>query len=1007
MRRRGDNGGVGEDIPAGENGETALDYCVGIDIGAVSATAGLIAIPGGGSGIPETIAGFSLLRELPGGRRLYLSEYRRTRGKPLAAATALLEQIISAVGSERICGIVLTGSGAQAAAWKLRAPVINEFRAIAAGLEALEIRARCVFEVGGEASKYLHLEFGDNGVGIVDYSTNGDCAAGTGSFIDQQAGRLQYKVEQIGEVCAEADRSAQIAGRCSVFAKSDMIHAQQKGYTPAEVFRGLCNAVARNFRTAVVRSHPVAPPVALIGGVMANTAVVRALCETFDLTEGQFVIPAGAHAHVPAIGAAAVAERQHREQGERFRIGLDHMNDLRASSDSEHGVFPTAQPLSMDRVVLLRDRVRDYEISGEGRIDAYMGIDIGSVSTNVVVIDEQGRVVEEIYTRTQGRPIEVVAGALREIEANWSGKLNIRGVGTTGSGRELIGELVGADTINDEITAHKTGAMFVGQTLLDGRIPDTIFEIGGQDSKYIQLQDGVVVDFTMNDACAAGTGSFLEERAEELDIAIKGEFAELALSSRAPIRLGERCTVFMERDVNSYMQRGAEKPDLVAGLAYSVVQNYINRVVRGRPIGDCIFFQGGTAYNDAVAAAFSQVTGKEIIVPPHNGVIGAIGSALLARDKMSAVPAEPPGDAVCGVYVSEMARHGCQTASRFRGYDMRKVDYTIREFTCQGCSNHCSIQEFTVEGEKTYWGDKCSDRFRKRSKAVRKPVIEDLVSYRLGRLLDESRLPAVPAGAPRVGVPLAMFAWEQLPFWRTLLAHLGCEVVLSDATNKQIVTAGLQAVVAEPCFPIIVAHGHVANLAEKGVDYILLPNILSRETRWMDNESHLCPWHQTLPFMVRRAAGVSAHASKFLTPLVPFREGRKVVRDQLARYFTRADVAKPLHLENRKIHRAVAAAFVAQDAFRRDLLIKGGQALARLSASGEPGVVLLGRPYNVHDAGANLSVGRKLRDFYGVNVIPMDFLDTADVDVRDVNPNMYWGLGRDILAAAKIVGDHP
>jgi predicted CoA-substrate-specific enzyme activase len=230
----------------------------------------------------------------------------------------------------------------------------------------------------------------------------------------------------------------------------------------------------------------------------------------------------------------------------------------------------------------------------------------------------------------------VVTQGLRDIESELGGRIEIRGVGATGSGRELIGELVGADTVNDEITAHKTGATFIGQKMLGGRVPDTIFEIGGQDSKYISLQDGVVVDFTMNEACAAGTGSFLEERAEELDIAIVNEFAELALSSSAPIRLGERCTVFMERDVNDYLQRGASKADLVAGLAFSVVYNYINRVVRGRKIGDCVFFQGGTAYNDAVAAAFSAVTGKEIVVPPFNGVMGAIGSALLARDKMTA-----------------------------------------------------------------------------------------------------------------------------------------------------------------------------------------------------------------------------------------------------------------------------------------------------------------------------------------------------------------------------------
>ena len=239
-------------------------------------------------------------------------------------------------------------------------------------------------------------------------------------------------------------------------------------------------------------------------------------------------------------------------------------------------------------------------------------------------------------------------------------------------------------------------------------MPDTIFEIGGQDSKFISLQDGVVVDFAMNEACAAGTGSFLEEQAEKLGINIIGEFAELALSSEAPVRLGERCTVFMERDVNSYLQRGADKKDLVAGLAYSIAYNYLNRVVGRRHIGDTIYFQGGTAYNDSVAAAFSMILDKDIIVPPYNGVVGAIGAALLAREKMSAT----------------------QAPSRFRGWDLEQVDYTIREFTCKGCSNECDIRQFTIGEEKTYWGDKCSDRYRKRAKVDKEPVIRDLVDFR-------------------------------------------------------------------------------------------------------------------------------------------------------------------------------------------------------------------------------------------------------------------------------------
>jgi len=968
---------------------------VGIDIGAISATAAFLA--DGDAALDRNVDGFRRIDgHLGAGRDLYVSEYRRTRGKPVAAATALLEQVVAAVGAGNVAGMCLTGGASRLAAAKLGAGVVNEFKAVAAGLWAVGIEVRSVFEMGGEASKYLRLAAAGDGepYGIVDYATNGDCAAGTGAFIDQQAGRLKYNVEDIGRIVLATQRAAQVAGRCSVFAKSDMIHAQQKGYTPDEVLGGLCNAVARNFKTAVVRSHPVEPPVAFIGGLAANAAVVRSIRETFDLDEAELLVPE-AFAHVPAIGSAVLASRAARA------ADLSRLGELKAASDTAGGRLPTQEPLSMERVVLLRDRVEPYEAPIDQRlIDAYLGIDIGSVSTNVVAIDADGRVVTEIYTATDGRPIEVVGAAMKDVQRQWGGRMRIRGVGTTGSGRELIGELVGADTINDEITCHKTGATFVGRTMLAGRVPDTIFEIGGQDSKYISLDGGVVVDFTMNEACAAGTGSFLEERAEELEIAIKGEFARLALASKTPIRLGERCTVFMERDVNSYLQKGASKADLVAGLAYSVVYNYINRVVRGRRIGDCIFFQGGTAYNDAVAAAMAAVTGKEIIVPPYNGVIGAIGAALLARDKMNAKAHR--ADSNEGVYVSE--RDGQPAAgavrSRFRGYDIGKVKYSLREFTCKGCANACQIQEFDVEGEKTYWGDKCSDRYRKRAKADRKPVIEDLFALREKLLLDEAHLGDHGEDALSVGIPMTMFAIDHLPFWRTLLTRCGYRVVLSSPTNKKVVQAGLDSVVAEPCFPLIVAHGHVVDLVEKGVDYILLPNVVSMETRWQHTNSYLCPWHQTLPFVCRRAPALEAHSIKFLTPTLRFREGRRRVTAALQKFF------HPLGVGRKDVADAVAAAYQAQNRFETLRLEAGRQALAVLDRTGEPGVVIVGRPYNIHDAGVNLSVARKLRDYYGVNCLPMDFLDLEGIDVRDVNESMYWHLGGRLLAAAKVVGAH-
>ncbi len=974
-----------------------MGFYIGIDVGAVGVKAAVLAEESATDRLSTEAAGrivspIAAADESTGS--IWISNYRRTRGRPVEATTELLAELIVLIGDDNIRGLVVAGSGAAAIAGKLGVPQVNEFKAIAAAAGVLIPHVPTLFEMGGETSKFIQLNQTDDATaaGITDYQTNGDCAAGTGSFIDQQAGRLHYQVDAIGDIVGAAERAAQIAGRCSVFAKSDMIHAQQKGYTPPEVLRGLCNAVARNFRSAVFRSRKLVTPVAFIGGVAANSAVVSAMREVFDTDERQLIVPEG-YAHFVAVGAAVVARAN--DDG----IGVKHMANLQSSSDSAGAQFPVTDPLSMHRVQLLRDQVEPYEFSyGADPVDVYLGVDVGSVSTNLVLVDAEGAVVHEIYTRTKGRPIEVVSASLLDIRETVGDRIRICGVGATGSGRELIGQLVGADTINDEITCHKTGASFIGRRMI-GRIPDTIFEIGGQDSKFISLSEGVVVDFTMNEACAAGTGSFLEERAEELGIAIKGEFAEMALASQAPIRLGERCTVFMEHDVNSYMQRGADKGDVVAGLAYSIAYNYINRVVRGRTIGDQIFFQGGTAYNDAVAAAFASILGKEIVIPPHNGVMGAIGAALLAQEKMALPATAPAEQAGSGQYVSAKPT---PPKTRFRGYEIDQVDYTLREFTCKGCSNTCAIQEFNVEGEKTYWGDKCSDRFRKQAKTDRKPVIADLEAFRTARLIADGALPAAPDDAPTVGIPRALYALELMPFYRTLFAHCGFRTVLSDPTNRKIIDAGLDAVVAEPCFPIIVAHGHIADLVGRDVDYIFFPSIVNAETKWMQTESHVCPWGQTVPQVAKLSpAFESIEPRRWLSPAIRFRDGINAVRKSLR------PIADQLGVTRKVMDSAVGEAYQAMADFRADCIDAGAEALDRLAKTGERGIVLIGRPYNIHDIGVNLSVQRKMREFYGVNVIPLDFLDTDDIDIRDVNDSMYWNYGRKILATAKIVRDNP
>ena len=952
---------------------------LGIDIGAISLKLAAVGAPEDRALLEAACSNSRTFQKVPpaadpriSALPILVSSYRRIQGSPIQSTFDLLRELYEMVPEEKIEGIRVTGSGSQLIAKILGIYFENEFKAIAKASHVFYPQVRTVFEMGGGSSKYMLLDeqAAPGRLGILDYSTSGDCAAGTGSFLDQQASRLLYNVEEIGSVVCTAGCSARIAGRCSVFAKSDMIHAQQKGYSVPEILKGLCEAVARNFRSSIVKGKEVAPPVMFVGGVAWNQGVLGALREIFRLKEDQLFVPE-LHAWLGAIGGALLEKDDWRKRS--FKT----IHQLQQHEGEKKIEFACSEPLTLESVVLLRDRVKPYQLpEGRAPIPAYLGIDVGSVSTNLAVIDETGELMHDIYLRTQGRPVEQVSVGLKEIEQLLGDRIIIRGSGTTGSGRELIGELVGADTVNDEITAHKTGAMYVSDRLV-GEQADTIFEIGGQDSKFISIQDGVVVDFAMNEACAAGTGSFLEEQAEKLGVQIKGEFAELALQSKNPARLGERCTVFMERDLTAFLHRGAQVGDLCAGLAYSVALNYLNRVVRGRKIGNVVFFQGGTAYNDAVAAAFSQILGKRIIVPPHNGVIGAIGMALIARERV----------------------HSTGRAAKFRGYDLNRVGYTTREFVCKACSNYCDMKEFTIEGEKSYWGDKCSDKFRKRARTDRQPVIEDLMTFRDRTLMEgycESR-----GRRLKVGIPRSMYFFDKFPFWFRYFEEIGFDVVVSEPTDRKVSTEGVDLTVAEPCYPIKIAHGHVQSLLDQGADYILLPNALNAESSDERVDSHMCPWNQTLPFVLRAVPQFAPMRHRMLLPTVHFRLGREKVKREMAAF------ARGLGIGRRTSDRGVEAGYAAQEEFRENIVRAGREAWAVLEKTGEPAILLVGRAYNVYDRSVNCDIPRKLRTQYGVNVLPMEFLLLDEEDVSDVNSNMYWSYGQRILAAGKISRRNP
>ena len=944
--------------------KTQQNISIGIDVGCISINVSLL---GDKSLEKQKFSKEYFCIENQTSYSILALEYTRIKGNPINATIDIIKKIKKDFKDYEIGNIVMTGSGGKFIAKELGLEFVNEFKSIVKGTTYIFKDVKTIFEIGGESSKYIRIKKNtkDGSTNIIDYQTSGDCAAGTGSFLDQQATRLKYKIEEVGDIASASTRSAPIAGRCSVFAKSDMIHAQQKGFQPRDVLAGLCNAVVKNFKGTILKGKKVEPKVLFLGGVSQNKAIIKSLKKILNLEDDELIVPSFSYS-VSAIGAAFLAS-----ESESITTSNLELPSLKKQN------FPKQNKLSMDNVVLLKDKINKYNFSKE-KVPVYLGVDVGSVSTNLVVIDTEGNLIYEIYTQTKGRPIEVVADSLLEIKNSIGDKIEIKGVGTTGSGRELIGELIGADIVKDEITAHKTGAIFVDKMLV-GEGVDTIFEIGGQDSKFISIENGVVVDFTMNEACAAGTGSFLEEQAEKLHINIKDEFARLALSSEAPIKLGERCTVFMEQDINAYLKNGANVKDLLAGLSYSIALNYLNRVVGNRKVGDKIYFQGGTAYNNAVAAAFGNILNKKIIVPPHNGVIGAYGVALLAKEAVTT-----------------------EKQTGFRGYEVKNIQYNIKEFTCKACTNTCNIQEFNVEGSKTYWGDKCSTKYRKKTKTELKPIVSNLIDDREELLMEVYENLKDKGSGPTIGFPRAMYFFDNFAFWSRFFSSLDFKIVLSDKTDKKIMDDGISLTVSEPCFPIRVAHGHVNNLINKNTDYIFLPNIINTEPNKENLNSHLCVWGQTLPYVIKNNSKFAKFENKFISPTLYFSYGQEHLSRTIKKYFKKNFKIKEKHIE-----KALEQAFASESFYNNKKTFIGTKVLNRLIAKKREGIILIGRPYNVCDPGLNINVPYKLLEHYGVNVIPMDMINLPPTNIDDINDNMFWSYGYKIIQTVKYISKFP
>ena len=897
--------------------------------------------------------------------QLLRSVYKRTRGQPIPVLIDVLQGLEK--DFPELSGAVCTGSGRNLIAEVMGADKDNEIISQAKAVAYFHPGVRTIIEIGGQDSKLIFLERDEESARtvIVDHALNEICAAGTGSFLDQQAYRLGISIDEFGVLATRAEKPATIAGRCSVFAKSDMVHLQQEGTSQEEIIAGLCYALARNYVSNLGKGRKFVKPVAFQGGVAANRGVVRAFEELLELKSGELIIPE--HFKVMgAFGAAITALEKENGTPIRLQVATEALRHYLAKKASE------AEIGHLGRLIYTGDGSTPLDgcfISGkQQKIKVYIGVDVGAVSTNIVVLDESKKLLAAKYLMTEGNPIESVKQGLKDIGNETKEAIEVQAVATTGSARYFTADFIGADFVINEITAQAKATLDIDRTV------DTIFEIGGQDSKYIRLKNGAVVDFEMNKVCAAGTGSFLQEQADRLDVNIEEEFSKLAFSSKAPVDLGTRCTVFMESDLIHHQQVGSPKVDLLAGLSYSIANNYIEKVVGNKKIGERIYFQGGVAANKSVLAAFENVLGKKITVPQNYNVTGAIGAALIALERA----------------------HG-YGKSNFVGFNLINREYEVKSFECQHCPNHCHIKKVSIGGEfKSFHGGIC-DRYELEGEKTADQILPDLFKEREEMLMSYCKEDGFPPNSPVVGIPRVLMFFEQFPLWAAFFGELGIRVVLSDKTNRRLIHKGLQEVLAEACYPVKVAYGHVANLIEKGIDRIFLPSIIDLEKESDDvTRSYNCPLIQGIPFMLKPAFKDKA---RIISPSIFMADEKENLKKEMEK------IGREFGKEGREIASAITAALKAQDEFERIRRERGQEILESLTKDNEA-VVVIGKPYNVHDLALNLNIAKKLRHL-GVLAIPFDLLPLDSIELPPHYSNLVWKNEQNLLRAAILAKNNP
>jgi predicted CoA-substrate-specific enzyme activase len=807
-----------------------------------------------------------------------------------------------------------------------------------------------IVSAGGET--FMVYELDEKGK-IADVHSDNKCASGTGEFFLQQLKRMDLSLEE-AMASAKLDNPHHLSGRCSVFCKSDCTHALNKGEDKGKIVAGLCSMMADKIMELL--SNFEAESIMVIGGTSKNNVMIDFLRNKIS----RVIVPEEAD-YFEALGTAL--------WGEKHGLALTD-SDLYSRDKSSFEFLP---PLKN-----YKDKVSFKEMergSAEAGDECILGVDVGSTTTKAVIMRKNDdALLASVYLRTSGDPV----GAARRcysklLEKIGDTDIDIVGLGVTGSGRQIVGLHALTDSIHNEIMAHAKAAVY-----FDSEV-ETIFEIGGQDAKYTYIINEVPTDYAMNEACSAGTGSFLEEAAaESFNIDVE-DIEQIAMKGENPPNFNDQCSAFISSDIKSAIQEGIEVEDICAGLVYSICLNYTNRVKGNRAVGDKVFMQGGVCYNKAVPIAMAALTDKQIIVPPEPGLMGAYGEALMVKQSLNLELTEEK-------YFSlkELAE--------------REIKY-LNSFICQGgkedCDRRCEINVMEIKGDKYPFGGACNkyvnlsqdleydvkklDYVRKREKMVYEEYLAEP---------EQSKIKG------KVGINRSLTVSTLLPLYSKFFAELGYEVILPEDSHEN----GIQQQAAAFCHPVGLSHGYIYDLLYNyETDYIFLPHVRGLYVKNGAEESMLCPMAQAEPYYLS-AVWPELKEDNVFSPVLDFKNGFASVEDKFI------EIAFKLGIARDKAKNAYKKAVEYQSQFNKELKEKGEEVLEYLRENpDEKAIVLFGRPYNAFVSEANMGIPHKFAS-RGEIVIPYDMLD---IDKRDVSQKMYWSMGQMIMKGTELVSSHP